>query len=164
MGALRADPWAAAVAHLLAADARFTPVVERVGPCRLRPKKDRFGTLVRAIISQQISTKAANSIRAKVEAALGTRGVTPRAVLAATPEKLRAAGLSVAKERSIRDLAEKVHSGAVPLDEFKKMAEEYPAEIKNLEERMNRMERVMAGVENTDLLDDILPQILAAAE
>ena len=46
-----------------AAPARVDPhlraIIDRIGPCRLEPHPDRFGALVRSIISQQISTKAA---------------------------------------------------------------------------------------------------------
>src|SRR5262249_31981883 len=84
----------------------------------LRYEPDPFVSLVRAIIAQQISGKAANSIRTKVEAALGRGGLTPKAALKTSTEKLRGAGLSTAKQRSIRDLAEKVHGGAVPLDQL----------------------------------------------
>ena len=65
------DPWADAVAHLAEADPRWVPIIERVGPCLLRPRRDRFGTLVRAIVGQQISTKAAASIDAKLRAIVG---------------------------------------------------------------------------------------------
>src|SRR5689334_11445213 len=60
------DPWAPASAHLRAVDPRWGVVIDRVGPCRLRPRRDRFGALVRAIIGQQISTKAAASIDARL--------------------------------------------------------------------------------------------------
>jgi selenocysteine-specific translation elongation factor len=43
------------------------------------------------------------------------------------------------------------------LDEFKRMADEYPGEVKNLEERIRRCERVLAGLERTDLLLDLDP-------
>src|SRR5689334_11294086 len=84
--------------------ARRDPVLKRliavVGPCTLRHDPDRFGGLVRSIISQQISTKAAASIRLRLEQLLTPPGVTPEAVLARSVEDLRAAGLSTAKARS----------------------------------------------------------------
>src|SRR5437763_17064536 len=67
--------------HLSRRDAVLKKLIAGVGPCTLRFEPDRFVSLARAIIAQQISTKAANSIRAKVEAALGAKGLTPRAVL-----------------------------------------------------------------------------------
>src|SRR5262249_23741013 len=44
--------WAAAVRHLRRVDPHMRAIIDRVGPCRLEPKLDRFGTLVRAIIGQ----------------------------------------------------------------------------------------------------------------
>src|SRR5207248_1721986 len=67
----RRDPWAAAVVHLRAVDPRWGPVIDRIGPCRLRPRRQRFGTLVRAIIGQQISTRAAATIDARLRAVAG---------------------------------------------------------------------------------------------
>ena len=56
-------------------------MIDRVGPCRLRPGRDRFGTLVRAIIGQQISSKAAASIDARLRALAGEPH-TPEPLLA----------------------------------------------------------------------------------
>src|SRR5438105_7477341 len=115
---LKPEAYRNAQRHLSRRDAVLKKLIAGIGPCTLRYEPDRFASLARAIIAQQISTKAARSIRAKVEAAVGGKGLTARAILKTSTEALRAAGLSTAKERSIRDLAEKVHSGAVPLDQL----------------------------------------------
>jgi DNA-3-methyladenine glycosylase II len=108
--------------------ARRDPVLQRlirvVGPCTLRHDPDHFGVLVRSIISQQISTKAAASIAAKLKAALGRKGIRPAAILSASEETLRAAGLSSAKRLALRDLAEKVQSRQVPLADLAEMDDE----------------------------------------
>jgi DNA-3-methyladenine glycosylase II len=114
MARLRTDPWAGAVAHLLAADHRFGSIVARVGPCRLRPKKDRFGTLVRAIIGQQISTKAAASIDAKLKALSGDPH-EPEALLKLGDARLRTVGLSGVKAQYVLNLADAVASDRLPL-------------------------------------------------
>ena len=62
------DRWAAAVRHLRRVDPHLRAIIDRIGPCRLEPHPDRFGALVRSIISQQISTKAAASINARLVA------------------------------------------------------------------------------------------------
>jgi len=102
--------------------ARRDPVLKRliaaVGPCSLRFEPDRYAALARSIVSQQISTRAAHAIRARLEQALAPAGLTPAGVLALPDEGLRAAGLSAAKARALRDLAEKVAGGAVPLAEL----------------------------------------------
>jgi DNA-3-methyladenine glycosylase II len=109
--------------------ARRDPVLKRliadVGPCTLKPLGlGRFVTLVRSIVSQQISSKAAMSILAKLEQALAPDGFRPAAILAATDGMLREAGMSVAKARSLRDLADKVHAGEVPLDDLHELDDE----------------------------------------
>jgi DNA-3-methyladenine glycosylase II len=104
------------------------PVMDRliaaVGPCRLRPHPDPFDCLVRSIISQQISTRAAETIHARLLEGLGPEGVTAAAVLAAKESTLRAAGLSVSKTKSLRDLATHVDTGALPLDRLGAMDDE----------------------------------------
>lgn len=102
--------------HLAKRDPVLKRLVADVGPCTLRHDgSDRFGLLVRSIISQQISTKAAISIRTRLEGLLQPHGITPDAILQAPDELLRSAGLSSGKTKSVRDLAEKVHHGHVPL-------------------------------------------------
>ena len=58
--------WAAAVKHLRRVDPHLRSIIDRVGPCRLEPYDDRFSALVRSIISQQISSKAAASINRRL--------------------------------------------------------------------------------------------------
>jgi DNA-3-methyladenine glycosylase II len=92
--------------HLSRKDAQLKRLIARVGPCTLQPNPDLFGLLVRSIVSQQISTKAALAIHKRLGAAVG-RPIRPGAILKATDEELRSAGLSQGKMRSLRDLAEK---------------------------------------------------------
>ena len=60
--------WAAAVRHLRRVDPHLRAIIDRIGPCRLEPHADRFSALVRSIISQQISSKAAASINRRLVA------------------------------------------------------------------------------------------------
>lgn len=110
--------------HLARNDPVLRSLIRLVGRCALWHDPDRFAVLVRAIISQQISTKAARAIRERLEQALGRPGISPRAVLRAPEATLRGAGLSAAKTRAIRDLAEKVAGGAVPLDVLHELEDE----------------------------------------
>jgi DNA-3-methyladenine glycosylase II len=112
------DVYTKARRHLSRRDAILKQIVTRVGLCTLRTEPDRFALLARSIVSQQISGKAAASISAKLLAATGRSGMTARGILKLTPAKLRAAGLSEAKARSIRDLAEKVAGRVVMLDDI----------------------------------------------
>jgi DNA-3-methyladenine glycosylase II len=116
--------FARAKRHLARRDPVLKRVVAAVGPCTLWFQPDPFVALVRAIVAQQISTKAANSIRARLEEALAPAGLVPAAVLAASEEALRGAGLSAAKARSLRDLAEHVHDGRLPLAALHELTDE----------------------------------------
>lgn len=112
-------PYAAkARRHLQKVDVRFHPILKVVGPCILQPRADYFTTLVRAIVSQQISTKAANSISAKLLGLMPKGQFTPRALTDLRHEELRSAGLSQAKATYMHDLAEKVLTGVVQLKEI----------------------------------------------
>lgn len=107
----------AAVRHLKRADPALRRVIQRVGPCRLRPRTDgtHFDYVVRAIVYQQLAGKAAATIHARLLALYGNRPPTPAQLLATPPARLRRAGLSRQKLGYITDLARKAASGAVPL-------------------------------------------------
>jgi DNA-3-methyladenine glycosylase II len=110
--------------HLSRRDPVLKALIRHVGPCTMWHQPNHFFLLARSIIAQQISTKAAESIGARLAKAVGRRGVTPRGILALSEEKLRGVGLSAAKTRYMRDLAEKVHSGEVPLEELHALEDE----------------------------------------
>jgi DNA-3-methyladenine glycosylase II len=105
---------AEAEAHLRAADPVMAQIVAAVGPCTLSPKPAGFATLVDAIVSQQISVKAADAILRRVEVAAGE--LAPQALLALGHDVLRASGLSNAKARYVLDLSERVADGRLDLD------------------------------------------------
>ena len=113
-GRLRADPWALATTHIRTVDPRFAPLIDRIGPCRLRPRRDRFGTLVRAIIGQQISSRAAATIDGRVRALAGSPHAPDR-LIALGKAGLRSAGLSGVKARYVLNLSEAVLDGRIPL-------------------------------------------------
>jgi len=102
----------------LRSDPAFGPLVERVGPVRLRPPRgDHFQSLAAAICFQQLAGKAALTIHGRFVQAVGG-DVRPETVLAAPEETLRAAGLSRNKLAAIRDLAEKCGGGLVGLHDL----------------------------------------------
>ncbi len=75
-----------------------------------------FHLLARSIIYQQLATKAAATIYGRVrELSAGTSFPSPEQMLAFSDERLRGAGLSGNKTKSLRDLAEKIVSGELPL-------------------------------------------------
>jgi DNA-3-methyladenine glycosylase II len=108
----------AALAYVRAVDPMVDAFVERAGAPEPRSRQgDPLASLARAIVFQQLATRAAAAIHARFVSAIGG-AVTPGAILATPPEILRAAGLSTAKARSLLDLAEKVADGSVPLDDL----------------------------------------------
>lgn len=115
MAKIDRDPWSAGVAHLRSVDPKWATVIDRVGPCTLRPRRDRFGTLVRAIVGQQISAKAASSIDARLRALEATPLHDPARLLALGEPGLRSAGLSGVKARYVLNLAVAVAEGRLPL-------------------------------------------------
>jgi DNA-3-methyladenine glycosylase II len=110
-----------AVRAVTAADPMLAAFVARAGVPEPRPRHgDPLGSLARAIVFQQLATRAASAIHRRFVAAIGGT-VTPAAILATAPEILRAAGLSTAKVRALVDLAEKVGDGTVPVGEFSEL-------------------------------------------
>src|SRR4030081_3032640 len=108
--------------------ARRDPVmgafIARAGPARMRGGRgDYFGSLVRAIVFQQLAGRAAAAIHGRFVEALEGK-VTPEAVLAADPESLRAAGLSAAKLAAILALAHKSTDGTVPLGDLRDLPDD----------------------------------------
>ena len=108
------DRWNHAVSHLRGIDTRWSPLIDQAGLCTLRPRKDRFGTLVRAIIGQQISSKAAATIDARLRVLSGEPH-QPAKILEIGEEGLRSCGLSGVKARYVLNLSEAVTNGQVPL-------------------------------------------------
>jgi DNA-3-methyladenine glycosylase II len=91
---------------------------------RGRPS-DRYGVLVRAIVGQQLSTRAADAIYGRLIERFGGRPPTPEEVLADDPEELRvSAGLSHAKVAYLRSLAEHVLDGSLQLNKLGRLPDE----------------------------------------
>lgn len=104
-----------AVKHLRRVDPVMNRLIRAVGPCEMKVERDRFRSLVRAIVAQQISTAAARSILAKLEASLADGRLTVDNLLAVPRPKLRSAGLSERKVEYLTDLAGHVRDGRLPL-------------------------------------------------
>src|SRR3989442_9170162 len=109
------DVVAKATEYLSSTDPVMAGAIVRVGPCTLVPNPNIFETLVDAIISQQISVKAADAIVARVRPATPGGLITPEALLLLEQDALRAAGLSTPKARYVRDLTERVTGGQLDL-------------------------------------------------
>ncbi|HYZ92826.1 MAG TPA: DNA-3-methyladenine glycosylase [Actinomycetota bacterium] len=99
---------AAATRHLSRADPVMRKIVKSIGPCELKPgaRGNHFTTLLRAIVGQQLSTRAAETIWQRVLELDGSgKQLKPETVLALSDAQLRGAGLSNAKVAYAKDLA-----------------------------------------------------------
>jgi DNA-3-methyladenine glycosylase II len=118
---------------LAAADPTMAALIERVGKIdiatRMKRRKeerpeDPYGALLRAIVGQQLSTKAARTIYLRVVDLFGGTTPTPEQLLEAKEENLRACGLSGRKTEYVRDLATHVVRGELELDRLEQLSDE----------------------------------------
>lgn len=112
--------------HLARRDRRLARLIRAHGPCTLgRRRRDPFHVLCSSIISQQLSTRAADTIQARVAAAVlaGARFM-PEHFIDAEYELLRAAGLSAAKARWLVALAQAVHRGELDFRRLRRLDDE----------------------------------------
>jgi DNA-3-methyladenine glycosylase II len=110
---------------LVRRDPVIASLIKRHGPCGLadRQHEDAFTALTHAIISQQLSTRAAATIARRFDA-LFNGPPTAAAVARLNDGQLRAVGLSSQKIRYMRDLSTKVTDGSVPLEKVNDLADE----------------------------------------
>ena len=113
-----------AIRHLKKADPIMGRLIQQAGPFTLKLERDRFGILVRSILSQQISTKAARSIRLKLLELLAPNPLTPEAIISQSEEQLRSAGLSRQKISYLRDLSERSLDGRLNLKKIGRLSDE----------------------------------------
>ncbi|HEY8465656.1 MAG TPA: DNA-3-methyladenine glycosylase [Solirubrobacterales bacterium] len=118
------------VAHLAAADPVMARLIRQIGPLSMekrrrgRPRTDAYGALLRAVVGQQLSTKAAATIYGRVLALFDGEVPTPQQLLGADVSALRAAGLSGRKIEYLRDLATHVLDGTLEVDRFAELDDE----------------------------------------
>jgi DNA-3-methyladenine glycosylase II len=113
--------------HLMRRDPRLGALIKKVGRCRLPDsrKSSPFSSLVRAILSQQLSGKAADTIEGRVVVLVGGRDrLSPASLLAVDQAALRQAGVSWPKISYLRDLAERVQDGRLDLDSLEQQHDE----------------------------------------
>jgi DNA-3-methyladenine glycosylase II len=113
-----------ATKHLSRIDPVMRDLIKRVGACGLKPgaRGDHFTTLLRAIVGQQLSAKAAETIWQRLIALHPNgRKLKPEDIVAATDAELRSVGLSNAKASYAKDLASKVASGELKLNRMSRL-------------------------------------------
>jgi O-6-methylguanine DNA methyltransferase len=115
------------IRHLQKVDPHVRRIIAKVGPYLAVPDKPRppYDTLVTAIVHQQLSVKAGQTIAGRVrDLTAGPHYPTPSQMRAFPPEKLRACGLSGAKVGFVRDLAARVADGRLDLRALKRMTDD----------------------------------------
>jgi len=117
-------------AELAAADPVMAELIERLGERsaaqrrRGEPKPDAYGALLRTVVGQQLSSKAARTIYGRILDLFAGKTPTPKQILAASESDLRGAGLSGRKVEYIRDLAAHVQSEELELDRLEQLSDE----------------------------------------
>ncbi len=124
---------AKARAELAGADPAMAALIERIGEIDLKTRlrrrseekpPDAYGALLRAIVGQQLSTKAARTIYLRVCELFGGSTPSPKQLLEASEEDLRGCGLSGRKVEYVRDLAVHVLDGELELDRLDELSDE----------------------------------------
>jgi DNA-3-methyladenine glycosylase II len=117
------------VATLRAADPVMDRLVDEHGALVRKDLKnerpgDAYGALLRSIVGQQLSTKAAATIYGRMLELFDGHAPTPKQLLAVHPDKIRAAGLSRPKINYLRDLADHVEKGELELEHLDDLSDE----------------------------------------
>ncbi len=112
-----------AIVHIKERDEILAGVIDAVGPFQLKLDRNRFQMLVWSILSQQISGKAARSIRKRLLELIAPNRVTADRLAALSVDELRSAGVSPQKAKYIHDLAAKVADGTVKLSRVGTMSD-----------------------------------------
>jgi len=123
---LTPDDYVKAPRLLMRRDPILGAAIKRIGPCGLaeRQRADHLTALVGAIVSQQLSTKAAATIYGRVVTALGGAITDAAALDALDDATLRGAGLSGQKVGYLRDLCGRIADGRLRLDELDELPNE----------------------------------------
>ena len=121
-----ASPHRKAIDHLRRADPVIADVIARVGRCTLAPREEwtHFDALLRSIVYQQLSGKAAATIHGRVLQLIGDGEGAPSRIVATSHDAFRAAGLSNAKASYVRNLAEHVLDGSLPVDSLHELSDD----------------------------------------
>jgi DNA-3-methyladenine glycosylase II len=119
---VKPEYWELAARELAERDPVLGALIERFPGLTLRSRGDAFSTLARAIVGQQISVKAADSVWRRFAAVVGV--MSPASVAARSAAELRAAGLSGQKTAYLLDLAGHFLDGTVNADHWSALDDE----------------------------------------
>ena len=107
-------------------DPAFTSAIKNLEPCAfglIKPKLSQYQSLIRAVIAQQVSTAAAQTITARLETKCAG-SITAEKVGALTSKQLQSVGLTGAKVRTISELTAAALSGEINFRKFAHMSDE----------------------------------------
>jgi DNA-3-methyladenine glycosylase II len=123
---LTPDDYARARRVLMRRDPVLGAAIKRIGPCLMatRQRPDHVTALTGAIVSQQLSTKAAATIFGRFKALFVDEQVSASAIAALDDVTLRGVGVSAQKVRYMRDLSERILDGRLRLDELESLDDE----------------------------------------
>lgn len=109
----------AAAEHIVAVDPAFQSIIDSSPLCTIGRRDNQpdtaFASLVKSVLAQQLSTRVADTLSARLHQATAGE-ITPTRILALDVAELRALGLSAAKVRTLHGLAGALHTGDLDLD------------------------------------------------
>ncbi len=102
-----------AVSSLKERDTQLAKIIDQIGPCRLERRVQGLTALVYSVIGQQLSNNSARAIRSRFDLLFENDGIDPQRLAGTSEEELKKTGLSLAKVRCLRSLAEHVLSDKI---------------------------------------------------
>ncbi len=114
----------AIVSKLEKRDLRLAKVIDQIGPCRLEHRAQGLTALIYSVIGQQLSNSSARAIRSRFDILFVNGGIDPQRLAETSEEELRKTGLSLAKARCLRSLAEHVLSDKINFLKLKAIDDE----------------------------------------
>ena len=103
----------AAVNKLKKRDPRLAEIIDQIGPCRLERRTQGLTAMVYSVIGQQLSNSSARAIRSRFDILFENDSIDPQGLAETSEEELRKTGMSLAKARCLRSLAEHVLSDKI---------------------------------------------------
>lgn len=111
------------ISHIYNNDKRLATVIDAAGGCDLKPKKDYYHALLRAIVGQQLSTAVADVIQERFFGYFNNKPL-PEKIVSTPDQKLRDLGLSWAKVKYVKDLSQNIINKQIHFRGLNRMADE----------------------------------------
>jgi DNA-3-methyladenine glycosylase II len=105
-------------------DPRLGRAIRRIGPCTLRANGDPYRSLLRSVLHQQLAGAAARAIEGRLKARYRGRYPAPAVLAAASPDELRAVGLSRQKTATLQAIAAAFAEGRLETRRLRRMSDD----------------------------------------